>query len=84
VWCHQAHRLEHELDHYTGDTATWHRLIRELRETPELARIAERHIQAPHRNVDPHQWSPYAERATEIHAAVQLSRRVPDHGLDIG
>jgi hypothetical protein len=84
VWCHQTHRLEYELDHYTGDTATWHQLVRELRETPELTRIAEHHIQTPNRNVDPRDWHQYAERATELHAAVEPRLRIPDHGLDIG
>ncbi len=84
MWAHQAHRLEHELDHYTGDTATWHQLIRDLRDTPELTRIAERHIQTSNRDVDPHHWHRYADRATELHAAVEPQLRIPDHGLDIG
>jgi hypothetical protein len=85
VWCHQAHRLEFELDRYAGDETTWRNLVRDLRQTPDLARIAEQHIQAPGRNVEPPMWSRYAARASELHAAViERPSPTPNFGIDIG
>ena len=48
VWCHQANRLEHHLDHAIRDDVLWQRLVDDLSITPTLARIADRHIAIRH------------------------------------
>lgn len=65
VWCHQATRLERHFDTNTGNDNTWRSLVNDLRDTPDLARTADRHIAIPHdRQVRPTDWAAITEHAT--------------------
>jgi hypothetical protein len=84
VWCHQASRLEHHLDHAGGNDATWHRLVENLSVTPTLARIADRRnaIQPDHQ-LRPTDWAPITEHAAVIHAATIEHARPAHRGLEL-
>jgi hypothetical protein len=82
VWCHQANRLERNLDHATRDDTMWQRLVDDLSVTPTLARIADRHIAIQHhQQVTAAGWAPIAQHAAAVHAAtIEHARMVPQHG----
>jgi len=70
VWCHQAVRLEHHLDHSHGDDGAWRRLVNDVSITPTLANIADRHIAIqPKHRLHSSDWRHVTEQATAIHTA---------------
>ncbi len=85
VWCHQAHRLEHHLDHTIGNDSSWQELVHDLSVTPTLTRIAGRHIAIqPHQQLRPADWAPLKEHASAIHAmTIEHTRPAPQHGLKL-
>ena len=85
VWCHQARRLEHHLDHATGNDSTWQRLVHDLRVTPTLTQLADRHIAIqPHQQLRSADWAHITEQATAILATtVEHSRPAPQHRLEL-
>ena len=85
VWCHQANRLERHLDDAIRDDATWQRLVDDLRITPSLAQIADRHIAIlHHREVTATDWAPITQHAAAIHTAtIEHARLAPQHGLEL-
>ncbi len=85
VWCHQANRLEHHLDHANRNDATWQQLIDDLSITPTLTHIADRHIAIQHRQVRPTDWVPITQHAAAIQAtAIEHVQPAPQHGAELG
>jgi hypothetical protein len=85
VWSHQAHRLEHHLDHTIGTDSTWQALVHDLSATSTLTRIADRHIAIhPHQQLRPADWAHITEQASAIHAtAIEHARPATRHGLKL-
>ena len=85
VWCYQANRLEHHLDHDTGNDTAWHRLVDDLSETPTLARLADRHIRLDRETVYPSHWRQVSDHAAALHASViEQTRHIPQRDLGLG
>jgi hypothetical protein len=84
AWCHQASRLEHHLDHASGNDETWNWLVDDLSVTPTLARIADRHIGIQsHHQLRLTDWAPITEHASGIHAATIEHARPSHRGLEL-
>ncbi len=85
VWCYQATRLEHHLDHDTGNDGAWHRLVDDLSETPTLARLADRHIRLDREPVHPSHWRQITDHAAALNAStIEQTRHIPQRDLGIG
>ena len=85
VWCHQATRLEHHLDHDAGNDGAWHRLVDDLSDTPTLARLADRHIRLDREPVHPSHWRQITDHAAVLNAStIEQTRHIPQRDLGIG
>lgn len=85
VWCYQATRLEHHLDHDAGNDGAWHRLVDDLSDTPTLARLADCHIRLDREPVHPSHWRQITDHAAALNAStIEQTRHIPQRDLGIG
>ena len=85
VWCYQATRLEHHLDHDAGNDGAWHRLVDDLSDTPTLARLADCDIRLDREPVHPSHWRQITGHAAALNAStIEQTRHIPQRDLGIG